>query len=363
MKNFYLLCVWVFLPYILSAQCDSLFVDDAKPTFSAVCANEHLDVDLTKYIYRTGGTWSSTNSDFQNGKIKGYLKESSTFYYTYTDKLTNCTATDSIIIKSKEVPDLNMQKPADVCWNSPDFPLTFNATPYGGTWFDTVDATNFIEKGRFYPIRTTKDDGGKPWKYDLFYTYTDPITKCSDTSSIPIIVKQLPIVKLKYDVITFSIRDTFIFLDTLIEKPKIGSGTFSGTGVVYKKDTGYFFNVHQTNLDSTKNYSIWYTHIWKSGTQPHCGNADTVAIKLTTGITTDIAQHKTEVAIYPNPSTGAVSIQNNIPFKLEIYNPQGQLVLNNNSELTQHQITLPAGTYWLRVKDVKHTKTQKIVVY
>ncbi|MFY0675038.1 MAG: T9SS type A sorting domain-containing protein [Bacteroidia bacterium] len=361
MKNLIVVLALI-LPFLVNGQCDSLL--KTENLLSPVCENEYVNFILTDLENRKGGVWSSNNPNFSTFQVKGYIKTNTTFYYTYIDSIKNCTAVDSIYLRSNKVPELRLLKPADVCWNTEDFPLTFNATPYGGTWFDTVDTRAFVENGRFFPNRTPRTDGGKLWAYSLFYTYKDPGTQCTDTNETIINVKQLPIVNLKYDAIRFSTKDTLLLLDTLIQFPENQSGYFNGPGVIYKKDSGFYFDPAEVAFDTVYSYNLVYRFVWKIGSQPYCENYDTVKLTLTkSGITTDINTTQKIAAVYPNPTKGELNIEDELPFKLEVYNSQGQIIIVENTLKKSHTLNLPKGVYWLRLESVNQSKTQKVIVH
>lgn len=360
MKKF-LTVFFLVSPFLVCAQCDSLLKQENFP--SAVCENEFIDLLLTDYEYRKGGTWSSTNNNFANNRIKGFLKETATFYYSYTDAANSCTATDSITIKSNKAPKIQTVPPADVCRNSKDFPLTFNATPYGGTWFDTLgQLSNYISSNRFYPTKTPKQS--TVWRYPLFYTYEDPLTKCSDTAEATIRVKPVPDIKLKSEFMTLALKDSFIWLDTIPELP-FQKGHWQGNGVTFIKDSGYYFKSSLVGYDTTKTHGLTYSYAAKSGPPPFCNNSVSFAIKLTkNGLTTHlVTNHKSNLEIFPNPSNGQITIKNDLPFQLKVYSLGGKLIYINQTKRSLKSIELKPGVYWIKTVDVKHSKIQKVVVY
>jgi hypothetical protein len=360
MKNLFFLLA-VALPFLTNAQCDSLLITGSYPT--AVCENEFVNILLTDYENRKGGTWSSSNGNFANNRIKGFLKETTTFYYTYTDAANSCTSTDSIIIKSNKAPKIQTIPPADVCWNAQDFPLTFNATPYGGTWFDTLNQpSHYISSNRFYPSKTPKQN--TIVRYPIFYTYTDPTTLCADTVESTIKVKPVPDIKLKSEFFTLAINDSFLYLDTIPE-PSFRNGKWEGDGVINIVDSGYYFKSSLIGNDTTKTYTLTYGYIDRSGLQPFCSGSIDFLIKLTkSGLTTNLkAEEKSNQEIFPNPSNGKITIKNDLPFHLKVYNLGGQLIYMDQTKEKLKSIELNPGVYWIKTVDVKHSKTQKVVVY
>jgi hypothetical protein len=360
MKNLFLL-IAVSLPLLTNAQCDSLLITGSYPT--AVCENEFVNILLTDYENRKGGVWSSSNGNFANNRIKGFLKETTTFYYNYTDAVNSCSATDSITIKSNRVPKIQTIPPADVCWNVQDFPLTFNATPYGGTWFDTLNQpSHFISSNRFYPSKTPKQN--TIVRYPIFYTYTDPTTLCADTIESTIKVKPVPDIILKSEFMTLALKDSFIWLDTIPELP-FQKGHWQGVGVTFNVDSGYYFKSSLVGNDTSKTYSLTFTYSDRSGPQPFCSSSIDFLINLTkSGLTTNL---KTDVEsnqeIFPNPSNGQITIKNDLPFQLKVYNLGGQLIYIDQTKEKLKSIELKPGVYWIKTVDVKHSKTQKVVVY
>lgn len=341
------------------AQCDSLLREGAS--IGPVCENEWLDIDLATLEYRKGGTWSSSLTNLKSSRLRGYIGSNAYLYYTYTGANSSCTSTDSIYLKVNPLPSIKTTIPSGVCWNEQCFPLTFNATPYGGEWFDTSNVKQFVTGGKFCPSLTPKLD--KIARYSLFYTYQDPTTNCADTATTYITVKPLPIVELSADVVKFSIKDDVLSLDDFVVKVN-GEGRWNGPGVV-EISNKYFFDPAEVQFDTTNVYKLIYNYFSKVGSAPWCDNQDTLEVKLTNGrITTHNETLKSEeLSVFPNPTTGNISVLNPLAFNLKVYNLSGQLILDEKYKKGSANIQLPKGIYWLTVRDVKQVKTQKVVVY
>lgn len=100
--------------------------------------------------------------------------------YTYTDPTTNCNNTISKQVNINIAPELNFDALRDLyCISGNDF--TLQASPSGGTF--TIDgnaATQFSPSGLGVGV------------YEVAYTYTDPTTNCTNTTSRTVEVVTAP---------------------------------------------------------------------------------------------------------------------------------------------------------------------------
>jgi gliding motility-associated-like protein len=100
-----------------------------------------------------------------------------TITYTYTDPLTTCSNSATQNITVKPLPNMTLQPFGDVCISTPTFGLT-GGYPLGGI-YSGPSVTN----GYFDPSLAGAGT------HTITYTYTDPITTCSNFISGQLVVK------------------------------------------------------------------------------------------------------------------------------------------------------------------------------
>ena len=253
------------------------------PKIDPVCLKDSVHAKVSETSAGSKFEWwysADTNqTPFHVGESYDDLQDESYYYYmkwSETKSGLTCTEFDSVFVKIKDLPELKVLKPADVCENSEDFPLTFNATPYGGEWFDTVSTKEFVKQSRFYP-KEAGANGLNIKTHALFYTYQDPITKCRDTAVTTINVKPLPEVELSEDYVTMCNTEDPRELGQYVIK-QAGKGTWSGPGVIFESGK-YKFDAKEVNYIQGE-YQLIYKYIWAVGTKPYCENTDTMILKL-----------------------------------------------------------------------------------
>ncbi len=138
-----------------------------------------------------------------------------TLTYTFTD-FNNCENYDEKIIIVNELPAVDAGIDRAICNNPNDIQLTGNY-PSGGTW----SGVGVTPSGIFNAINTPGLGS-----YELIYSFTDPITGCSNTDFITVSIIENPIANAGPD-------ETICISDGLIELSSgnpVG-GTWSGSGV------------------------------------------------------------------------------------------------------------------------------------
>jgi hypothetical protein len=70
-----------------------------------------------------------------------------------------------------------------------------------------------------------------------------------------------------------------------------------------------------------------------------------------------------ELSVYPNPTSGKISVNTNEEIiSISVYSLSGNKLLDLNTDKTQLDLDLDAGTYILTVETVKNSVTRKIIV-
>ncbi len=97
--------------------------------------------------------------------------------YTYTDPLTNCSNTATQNITVKPLPNVTLAPFGDVCLSTPTYGLT-GGLPLGGVYSGPS-----VVNGYFDP------SAAGAGVHTITYTYTDPITNCTNSASGQLVVK------------------------------------------------------------------------------------------------------------------------------------------------------------------------------
>jgi len=179
-----------------------------------VCPNEPY--------YLTGGTpeggyysGPGVNYDTFYGDSAGG-EGTYTIYYTYEDPVTGCSATDSASIEVLALPTVSLSLDSTVyCVSYLPFLLT-GGTPEGG-WYSGDGIDNDIIDPEIAGVGP----------HSVTYTYTDPVTNCSNSAEQTIQIKPAPSVKLTLPKTVFCLSEIAFDLSGTANK----SGKFSGDGV------------------------------------------------------------------------------------------------------------------------------------
>ena len=289
-----------YLKVIDSLQCSSidsidLFVNpdrNWRPNDEVICFKDSVYFDVKETSPKSRFDWwndlDTTKPSAFTGERFGH-KPAATQYYgiKWSETLfgLTCIEYDSVRVKVNELPNIVPKKPGDVCENEDPFSLQLNATPLGGQWFDTT-GREIIKFGQFYP-KVAGADGQNPKTHQLFYTYTDPVTQCTDTNNTFIIVRPLPEVKLNEDTVKMCDTEDPRELGQYVEKV-FGEGQWpdeiNGVGVnrgVVELNGKYYFDPKVVN-NVQGFYRLIYKYTNNNTPLPHCHNTDTLVLHLIT---------------------------------------------------------------------------------
>ncbi|MEL7533945.1 MAG: PKD domain-containing protein, partial [Bacteroidota bacterium] len=167
-----------------------------------------------------------------------------------------CRTCDTVLINVQAIPTVNAGNYANVCQLS-DSVLLDQGTPVGGVW----TGPQVVQVGLdyyFLPLLTGITN--------LTYTYTDPITDCSNNASTTIEVDTLPVVMIAGDS-TYCLTP----LDQALPAVNLGPGQWSGPGLV-NTTTGIF---NPTTV-GTGSFPFIYEFIDANG----CSDRDTAIITV-----------------------------------------------------------------------------------
>ncbi|MDD2982240.1 MAG: PKD domain-containing protein [Crocinitomicaceae bacterium] len=163
-----------------------------------------------------GGTWTG-NGVNASGVFDPTV--SGSFTLTYSIGSGTCLTSDAVLVTVKPLPTVSAGTAFNICKNAN--PKTLIGSPLGGTWTGTG-----VSAGAFNPSALAAGN------YTLTYSFTDPTTLCSNTSTVVATVLNPPIVDAGLDISLCNQPIDF----TLSATPT--GGTWSGTGI--SNPTGVF---------------------------------------------------------------------------------------------------------------------------
>lgn len=134
--------------------------------------------------------------------------------YTYTDPQTGCSKSCTFEVKVEPLPAVTCPPDMSVCENDAQFALT-GATPPNGVY-----SGNGVSGGQFSPLAAGIGD------HEITYTYTDPVTGCSNSCTFWIIVHPLPVVTCPPPLSVCEDDQPFMLAGAMPP-----GGTYSGNGV------------------------------------------------------------------------------------------------------------------------------------
>ncbi len=179
--------------------------------------------------------------------------------YTYTDPMSNCSASCTFTITVFDPPSVAAGTYDPVCMTAPDVMLT-NGTPAGGAYSGTGVSGNVMSGFVFNPSVGSNT---------ITYSYTDPVSGCTNSDNTFITV------------LDTAALDLGIYPPVCVASPDItlggspSGGTWTGTGVSGNVDDGFIFD------PTVGTQTLTYTYINDS----NCTSVGTVTIVATENLT------------------------------------------------------------------------------
>jgi len=168
----------------------------------------------------SGGTWSIDNGGVIVGNNVFDVNSSGlgvyTLTYSYTDD-DGCSGSDTKTIIVNELPEVDAGPDQTVCLSATGHTLTGH-TPSGGTWTGVGVSSNGI-----FTASNTAGAGD----YELYYTYTDPNTSCSDIDTLIMTVTPTPVINAGEDEIVCITNSAYTLTAGIPE-----GGTWTGQGII-----------------------------------------------------------------------------------------------------------------------------------
>jgi PKD repeat protein len=135
------------------------------------------------------GTWTGsyvTTGGVFNPTIAGV------FPLVFTYGAGNCMTRDTMLFTVHALPIVNAG--ADISFCPSDVPVTLVGSPLTGTWSGT--GVTSATAGTYNPAIPT------PGSYPVTYSYTDPITGCTNTDQLTAVIHPFPVANFTYNPIT-----------------------------------------------------------------------------------------------------------------------------------------------------------------
>lgn len=269
---------------------------------------------------------------------------------------SDSSATQMITVSSSGTYSVMVTDPLTGCMNSDTVSVTINSTltvdlgpdtsSCGGTI--VLDAGPILFVDFMWSDSTTAQTLTVGTSGSYYVTVTDSATGCTGTDTVVVTINTLPNVTLMMPSSTPCVDDASI---TLSGGSPAG-GTYSGPGVtagVFDPSVG------------AGNHTIVYTYTDANG----CTNSATQPITVNACV--GIAEHETNtVSIYPNPSTGLITIKSNSALNtVTVLNAIGETVMTQQSNTSRIAVDLsaqPDGVYFIQVNNTNGTYFEKVVL-
>ncbi len=293
---------------------------------TAVCANAGA-FTLTGGA-PAGGTYSGTgvtNNQF-DPSVAG--AGTHTIIYSYTDANTGCSKSASNTILVNPLPTVTMAGMNALCADNPAISLT-NGLPTGGTYSGPG-----VSNAMFNPAVAGAGT------HTITYSYTDPNTGCSNSTSKTITVNPLPAVP------TISTNGS-----TFTSSAATGNQWYLNGNAVNGATNQTF------TCTGNGNYTVCVTDA--NG----CKSCSAVLNFTTFSISENQSAH--DIAVYPNPFSGELTITaGGRTGTVAIYNTLGEKIYS--SQITDQSLTInlgevPKGIYFVRVSANNETTVRKII--
>ncbi|UTW62340.1 T9SS type A sorting domain-containing protein [bacterium SCSIO 12741] len=316
------------LPFVLLQILDDLCEDDAP------------------YTLRTGGPFGGTYSG--PGVTGNQFNPSSTgpgtfdLIYEYTDT-NNCTAADTSAMVVHASPQVQVGAIQDLCESSDSLALN-SGTPVGGLYSGQGVVNNW-----FYP---SKSGVGT---HSIQYSFTDT-NQCSGQANGSVKVSADPQFDLGPD--TTTCMNASITLHAPLQGMRYQWSTSDTTSSIRVNQAGL---IKLTITDPSSSAQCSYTdsiHVYQEG----------VCLSVNEAFARQV-----QWIVYPNPARTSVQVSftglHAENCTLQLYNGQGQMVINENHEVSGGELStslalndLPPGVYQLRCVTTKGEVSRKLVI-
>ncbi len=276
----------------------------------------------------------------------------------YTNKGI-CDYKDSIYVVVNGLPIVQIDAEDTVCYNRGLAPL-MNIIPAGmvGIW-----SGQGLVNGRFFDPQTSPHTNTFHGPYKMIYTYTNPLTTCTSSDSLNVIVQTTP----EYTAFAKPVSGTQYMVDFGIKFIKhVDSNALLCMWKFGRTDSTFFDSSYIKNI-GLKSFtdSGEYTVVLYSGIG-RCGRIDTFRFTLDYRISSVQASLLTRVKLYPNPVKEILQIEVPENAILTMFDINGRVVFDENiyssdkNTITMHGIQ--NGMYLIRIEMGTDTVWKRLVI-
>jgi hypothetical protein len=270
-----------------------------------------------------------------------------------------CDFTDSVIANVNGLPVIQIDAEDTVCYIRGLTPL-LNIKPSGmvGTW-----SGNGLVNGRFFNPQTSPHTNIFHGPYKMIYTYTNPLTTCTSSDSLNILVQTMP----EYQAHAIPIAGTQYDVEFGIDFIKyVDTNSFNCMWKFGRTDSSYFDSTFLKNpgrmhfVDSGDYSVVLYSGIGA------CDRIDTFRFNLNDRITSIISSIFEKVKWYPNPVKEYLQIEVPKMAKLSLFDLNGRQLIEediypSNKNMINTQ-SLYNGMYLIRIEMGTDTVWKRIVI-
>ena len=322
---------------VSSGRTNFTFTVNSSPTLTILPTTTTLCAGQSLTLTAIGANTYSWNTGALSSNVVVTPTLSTNYTVTGTSTLSGCK---SIAVKSAVVNPLPVltltNSNAPICVNGSSIALS--GSPSGGTYSGSnVTGSSFLP-------------GTIGGSFVALYTYTNPLTGCSNTQSLALTVNALPSVSLSTSSKSLCIKSGSVVLTG----SPVG-GSYSGTNV-----NGPTFTPGTIAGTFTPLYTF-------TNTSTGCSNSQSITIFVfaCVGIQEN-NELKETVTIFPNPSNGTFSVKWNSSsaFNIELIDLAGRSVFRSINQTSGAMVDISAledGIYYCKVSSNKGQKTLKIV--
>lgn len=277
----------------------------------------------------------------------------------YTNKGI-CDYKDSIYVIVNGLPIVQIDAEDTVCYNRGLAPL-MNIIPAGmvGTW-----SGQGLVNGRFFDPQTSPHTNTFHGPYKMIYTYTNPLTTCTSSDSLNVIVQTTP----EYTAFAKPVSGTQYMVDFGMKFIKhVDSNAllcmwkFGRTDSTFY-DSSYIKNIGLKQFTDSGNYTVvLYSGIGR------CGRIDT--FRFTLDYRTSTLQSSllsTRVKLYPNPVKEILQIEVPENAILTVFDLNGRMMFDekiyasDRNSINMHGIQ--NGMYLIRIEMGTDTVWKRLVI-
>ncbi len=286
------------------SNIDSLLMTVIPNEAAEAGPDETVCLNIAPFVLNTGtplgGYWLGTGVDSTTSIFDPQLAGIGIHVLTYSIGQGVCQTTDTKLITVLDIPTLALPNEQLLCINDLPYDLSA-ATPIGGTWSGSgINGNNFDPSVAGVGI------------HSITYTYTDPISNCSNTETIEMEVVPLPNIVAN--------DTTYCNTPGIVDLPFVtpSGGTWSGLGVV-----GNTFD--PTLVGGTGNYTVIYTYADMNS----CENAEDVIITIiepepvNAGNDFEVCINEAEIDLnqIASPANGSWNANGSLGLNGTIFNP------------------------------------------